>query len=772
MRFCFLPVLLATVTMACANREDAPDASAISDPVAVNATFTGSESCVPCHEAEYSAWKGSHHDLAMDEATDSTVLGDFDHATFSHYGVTSRFFRRDGRFMVHTDGPDGRLQDFRIEYVFGVYPLQQYLIGFPDGRYQALSIAWDSRPREAGGQRWFHLYPDEPILAGDELHWTGANQNWNQMCAECHSTRLRKRYDPATDTYATDWSEIDVACEACHGAGSVHLEWAKKKQHKHSTREYRAMGLQVRLKDPAGGTWALQPGKPTAVRSAPWHADAQLETCGRCHARRTQIRDEYVHGRPLLDTHLPSLLEAGLYHADGQIRDEVYEYASFRQSRMYHQGVACSDCHDPHTLQLRAERDLVCGQCHTAAAFSTPVHHFHKADGKGASCIGCHMPAHTYMGVDTRYDHSMRVPRPDLSLRIGAPNACTTACHADRTDQWAADSAAVWWPTLTTRPQYGDALYAGRVGAPGAREGLLGLSTDAQQPAVVRATAAAMLNRYASPENHDGLIQLAVDADPLVRYAVALAADGLAPADRAEILAPLLDDPVRTVRGEAGRALAPLLASLTPGADRDDIQAALRDYAQMQRANSDRAFAHLNLGNLSLTLGDAATAEAEYRKAIDLEPRFLPAYVNLADLFRAQGRDPDGETVLKAALAAYPGAAEIHRALALLYTRERRPREAFAHIERAARLSPDDARVAYVYALALQGAGRETEAVAVLTRALTAAPFDRHILFALAAFHRDAGRMPEALGYARRLADVEPDDPAVRRMVSELNAAN
>src|SRR5688572_1418652 len=132
------------------------------DPVVTPArraelTYVGAPACAECHVAVAEAWRGSHHDLAMQEATVATVLGDFDDAVFEHAGVTSTFFRRDGKLLARTDGPDGALHDYEIAYTFGVEPLQQYLIGFPGGRYQALGIAWDSRPREQGGQRWFHL---------------------------------------------------------------------------------------------------------------------------------------------------------------------------------------------------------------------------------------------------------------------------------------------------------------------------------------------------------------------------------------------------------------------------------------------------------------------------------------------------------------------------------------------------------------------------------------------------------------------------------------
>ena len=263
------------------------DSNAKIGPVSA-ARYVGREVCTRCHGEQEARWRGSHHDLAMQETTAETVLGDFDGAEFRYAGTTTTFFRDGDRFLVRTDGPDGELTDFEIAYVFGVEPLQQYLVAFPDGRYQALSVVWDARPAEAGGQRWYHLYPDDAVDHDDPLHWTGVHQNWNQQCAECHSTDLRKGYDPAADAYRTTWEEIDVSCEACHGPGSVHADWAARVEAGEAEGDP-AAGLAVDLADSSGGVWEIDAATGIAARTAPRSSRAEVETCGRCHARRSPI---------------------------------------------------------------------------------------------------------------------------------------------------------------------------------------------------------------------------------------------------------------------------------------------------------------------------------------------------------------------------------------------------------------------------------------------------------------------------------------------------
>jgi predicted CXXCH cytochrome family protein len=477
------------------------------------ATYTGSAACAGCHKAEAALWKTSHHALSMQPATVATVRGDFADAAFVHGGVTTTFHRTGDTFRVRTDGSDGKPQDYDIAYTFGVYPLQQYLIAFPGGRLQALGIAWDSRPKDQGGQRWFHLYPDHTPPAGDPMHWTGREQTWNYQCAACHSTNLRKDYDLAGNSYTTAWTDVDVSCEACHGPGSRHVAMA----HQPAFGDVR-MGLTNWLKPAGTGRWEMDPRTGIARRTEKL-VSTEIETCAACHARRSVIVQAPPPGGPFLDSFRPALLEAGMYHADGQIDGEVFEYGSFVQSRMYRAGVTCSNCHEPHSAQLKAAGNGLCAQCHLPAKFDVPEHTHHAAAGPGAQCVNCHMPAKTYMVVHERRDHSFRVPRPDLSASLGTPDACTQ-CHKDRTPDWAAKSIAGWFPSgRQTQPQYGTALQAGRTGSTDAERQLDALILDPGQPAMARASALPLLPRYASPASGPAIAAAAADLDPLVRAA-------------------------------------------------------------------------------------------------------------------------------------------------------------------------------------------------------------------------------------------------------------
>ena len=663
-----------------------------------SAAYVGSAACARCHEAESKAWQGSQHALAMQVADERTVLGDFDDAKFSHFGVTSTFFRRDGRFMVRTEGPDGRLADFEVRHTFGVYPLQQYLIDLGGGRVQALTIAWDSRPEAAGGQRWFHLYPNERIGHSDELHWTRRQQNWNFMCADCHSTDLQKNYDPTSDTFRTQWAEISVGCEACHGPGSAHVAWADAAAT--DRKPGAANGLTVRFDERRDAGWKIDPATGNAVRSRPRETDTEIEVCAQCHSRRGQFSNGYRPGEPFMDHYLPATLSAGLYYPDGQQRDEVYNWGSFLSSRMYAKGVTCGDCHEPHGGKLRAPGNAVCAQCHLASKYDSPTHHFHVAGTPGAACASCHMKTETYMVVDPRHDHSFRIPRPDLTVSLGVPNACTQ-CHADRPAAWAAAEVRKRYPDPKPGFQdFAEAFASADRGDPAATIALSQLVANGEEPAIVRASA---LERLAQLGGENAVLAAEAGLDDphaLVRHAAVGVYDVVPPTERLAVV-PLLSDPVRAVRMRAARTLAPVPdQALGPGAAA--YASAAEEYIAGERFNADRPEDRTNLGGFFTERGRYQEAEAQFRSALALDPAYVPAWVNLADLMRLREREADVEALLREGLTHAPSDAMLHHVLGLSLVRQGRKADALRELKRATELAPDNARFAYVYGVARQ----------------------------------------------------------------------
>jgi tetratricopeptide (TPR) repeat protein len=605
------------------------------------------------------------------------------------------------------------------------------------------------------------------VNSRDVLHWTGPLQNWNFMCAECHSTNVRKNYDLQADSFRTTWSEIDVSCEACHGPGSRHVEWAKPDDRSKRGRDA-TMGLAVSFPLVRNGPWVFDSGKTVARRATPLPSQVEIETCGRCHVRRSVISDGYRHGESLAQRYRVATLDEELYHADGQQQDEVYEYGSFRQSRMARAGVTCGDCHDPHKGGLRAPGNAMCAKCHLPTKYDAVSHHRHKPGTAAAECVSCHMPARNYMVVDARRDHGFRIPRPDLSILLHTPNACAD-CHKDKPAAWAANAVERWFgPRDSVRARYAVAITAGREGWPGAGDALIRVAQDSGVSAIQRATAVTLMPRNPTAGTI-GALQVALgDQDPLVRRAAVEALEGVDPPMRLRMGLPLLSDSVRSVRVAAVSALAAIPPTQWTPDQAKVFNQALPDYRQAQFANADRAESHLNLGGLAADLGEPEQAEREFRTALRLWPRFASGYVQLAELLRVTGREAAADSTLRVGLATNPGSAELHHALGLSLVRQQRKDEALPELAAAARLRPDFARYAFVYGVALHDTGDQAQGLAVLLGARQLHPWDRDLLQGVVSFAAAVGRRAVALEAAQRLVQLSPGDQDLRRQLQSL----
>lgn len=607
--------------------------------------YVGTGACVDCHEDQARAWTGSHHDWAWTLPGPDTVLGDFDNAEFEHHGEVTRFFREGERYLVETGAVDGQRGTWEVVGVVGITPLQQYLLSPEAGRLQTLDVAWDTLEN-----RWFAVFPDQDIGLNDGLHWSGPYKSWEARCAECHATGYSRNYDTQARNYAPRKAEIGVGCEACHGPGAAHLEWAT------TWAEDGADAADA-------GIWPGMEaaGFPLAFsRSDP---EAEIQQCAACHSRREAFSDgNPLPGTQYHDAYNLSLLRDGLYHADGTILEEVYVYGSFLQSKMYREGVRCSDCHDPHAGELRAERNAVCTQCHNPAGnerFPTLVkddydaqeHHFHEEGSEGAQCISCHMTERIYMGVDARSDHSFRIPRPDLAAGTGAPDTCTD-CHADRDPDWAAAAIAEWYPDSDNRgPHHVTTFAAGRLAPMGQATALLELARDREGAGIVRASALELLQPVADAAIAAESAALMDDPDPLVRAAAAALQRGLPPEARVASLQSALGDPVRTVRVAAARALLDVPEAATDPA----MRAAMGEWRSALMANADFPETHLVIGGIGLTSRNFGLASQAFREAVTLDPQLLDAWRMLVRIAAATN-DRDGAlAALEEAEAANPG---------------------------------------------------------------------------------------------------------------------
>ncbi|MBO3277950.1 tetratricopeptide repeat protein [Pseudomonas schmalbachii] len=720
------------------------------------ATMVAEQQCQGCHQGQFQDWQRSHHQRAMQEPTAETVLGNFSGVTFKGTTETTRFFQKDGAFWVNTPGADGKPADFKVAYTFGIEPLQQYLLEYPGGRLQALGVAWDTQKK-----RWFELMPGERIDHKDELHWTRPAQNANFMCVECHTTGFKRNFDAQTDSFASRWDALGVGCQSCHGPASKHLEWAARPDRDS------AKGFDMPLKGS---------DKVTLV-----------ETCGRCHARRAPLADGFEQKHRLMDDYLPSNLTRELYQLDGKIKDEVFEYGSFVQSKMFAKGVKCTDCHNPHSGELKAPGNGVCLQCHNTAGkptrpeidgsglqaknYDSPEHHHHQPGTPGAQCTSCHMPGKFYMVNDYRHDHGFTIPNPLHAQKLGTPDACLS-CHADKASSKVAEQFRLWYaspaadkpaPSSNPAPRYDDTVAKARDGLPGASRALHLLLESADLPAIRRATLLAELPRYPSQRSMELAAIALNNKEPQVRHAAVEAVGQLAPPQQqASLLLPRLSDPVRAVRIATAWQLAQLPPQLRAGFE-SMLAKGLEEYESVQLSLAERAEANLNRALLYQATNRANEVEPALRAALKRNPGFLPALVSLSQWLENNYRTDEARQLLDEAIRQHPKSGLLQHARGLALVRKGERPQALAAFKEAVRLSPDDDQFRFVLAIALHDSGQQEEASKQLEQLLKRNPTNRSARLTLADYLRESGQMQKVQMLMAELEQQNPDDPALRR---------
>ncbi|NRD74586.1 ammonia-forming cytochrome c nitrite reductase subunit c552 [Shewanella sp. VB17] len=691
--------------------------------------YVGNESCQECHRNEVKNWQGSDHAKAMQVANEETVLGDFNHVRFESNDGWTVFNKDDKGYYIETGSKGQSGVRYRVPYVFGYYPLQQILVDIGQGRLQAYTVAWDARTDTEGGSKWYDLY-DNTHTKSTPFYWKGQFNNWNARCAECHSTHLTRGYEPDTDSYKTRWSEINVSCESCHGPAATHLKL--KKQGKPATHS----GFDNALKKTS--LWAFNSSHHTAVRqdTKPISVDhGQVDQCAACHSRRVALTDGAKAGN-FSQHFIPRLAEPPLYHLDGQILDEVYVYGSFTQSKMAAAGVVCSNCHEPHSGKLLAEKNGLCLQCHKATTFDTPKHTLHNKASEGALCVNCHMPTTQYMGVDNRRDHAFRVPNPWVSEAVGSNDVCLS-CHKDKNSQWSQNNLKNQKKQIFGHyNDIGPAILLNQQNKQQGQKLLRQLVLDKLQPAMRRAVLLGQLD-MAKPENVQALNTVASDDESLVKLGVIGVLESSPYRLQLQIGFGLLYDDDKNVRMGAIKLLAPAFRQQIPEKAQKKLQAGLLEAVSTYEKQQDLLSAQLALADMAYKVGDLEQAQVLYSNAIKLQPSFLPAKLNLASIYREMDQLDKSKMLLKDILKIAPNHAMALHNLGLVYVIQQQWPDALSALAKAAEFEPDNSRFQFVLTLALEA----------------------------------SGNIDEALKHVQQLESITPGDPALADLRKRLKAA-
>lgn len=708
----------------------------ISDRIIPDSEFLGDQKCKECHIEEYKKWQGSHHDKAMQKADCISVLGDFDNVIFKSQGVTSRFYKNNRDFYVNTEGRDGKNHDFKILYTFGLTPLQQYIVQFPDGHLQCLRTAWDTEKK-----KWFDLYPDFKVVHKEWLHWSKGGLNWNNMCADCHSTNVRKNYSKENHSYNTKFSLLNVSCEACHGPGKKHVNTAEE------------------LNENYVSDNSLQMTVATTPKEL-------VDKCARCHVRREQFSGNFNYEGTLLDHYFPQLITNQIYHPDGQILDEVYVYGSFVQSKMYQKGVTCNNCHDSHSTKLKFDGNKLCYQCHNLTTYNSTKHHFHPLNTASSKCINCHMAGKYYMGNDFRRDHNFRIPRPDLSLKYNTPNACS-GCHTDKDNNWANAAFKQLFEEVDS-VHFSEKLAPGILGKPNGHIGLLALVADENQPEIIRASAVRALSNYNVENFIEEYIKWLNDAEPLVRATSLDVMSEINATNYASSFMPLLNDEKRTVRIKAFFALAGLPESEIPANQIENYEKVKKEFFIHLNTNDDFAGSRVKRANYYLKKGNITEAIFGYKSALEIDPTNAQITLMLAQLYYNNQELENAEKSFKKVIELEPKFGETYYSLALLYAELNKIEEAKAQLKKAKELMPNNIRVYYNLGLLHFKTNQFKEAEKTLQEGLKIDSENQDLLYVLAFQYYQIKQLKKATTVAKKLVYLFPDKRQYQSFLNKI----
>lgn len=698
--------------------------------IAINGkNYVGDQSCKKCHATEFQEWQKSHHYMSMLPPNDSTVKGDFNNFTFTADGITSRFYKKGSQFFINTEGDDGKNHDFEVKYTFGFTPLQQYLVQFPGGRMQVPRLSWDVKKK-----KWFNQYAGQKIPSHDWLHWTGNAQNWNTMCATCHSTNLRKNYDIKTDTYKTSYSLINVSCESCHGGGKAHVDFING--------DYKS-GEKIK------GSY-IQLGKS-------YSQTEQLNTCAPCHARASELSDSHIDSKEIMDNYIPQIPDTEFYHADGQVNDEDYIYTSFLQSKMFGKGLVCSTCHNPHSTKLKRIGNQTCTLCHVPDKYDSPKHTFHFKGGAATECKNCHMPGKVYMGNDLRHDHSFRVPRPDLSVKYGTPNACSN-CHKDKSEKVLADAIIKWYGPKRKYHFADDLIPGSRLDA-NSEKHLTNLIDNKFVPKIIKATATFYLGSIPTQSSLKTVLARLTSKDAQIRYRALRSLASFPVESWREAVGPLLSDKVRAVRIAAADLYVAVPVEQIPGQYAKAFSVAKAELEKSLRYQTDFSTGNVMLADYYMKLQDYANAEKFYLRGLKKDGNMNYALLNLSVVYNMQGKNQQALQALQTALKNDSKNERIYYNMALLYNEMNNIPAAEQSFAKAVELKSTNPKVYYNYGLLLNQNKKIKPAETVLLKGISLNPSDPELYYALTFVYIQSNNRVKAQQTAIKLKQLDPNNP-------------
>ena len=437
---------------------------------------------------------------------------------------------------------------------------------------------------------------------------------------------------------------------------------------------------------------------------------------------------------------------------------------------MYHNDVTCINCHDAHSLKLKFEDNKLCLQCHVPETYNSPSHHFHSNNSEGAKCINCHMTGKYYMGNDFRRDHSFRIPRPDLSIKYGTPNACIQ-CHADKDNKWAWDNFKKQYGEPDYK-HFSELLAPGLVGAEHGFNSLLELARDTIYPDIARASAVNGMNNYLDTDAINNMISFLNDDSALVRAATLDGLGNIDSNDYVNYLLPMLKDEKRSVRVKAFFAVSHLEDIQIPNEYKEVYKKVKKEFETKLNVTSDFVGGRVKKADYYLKQGDLQAAIKGYESALELDNINNIVRTNLANLYYRDQNYPKVEEAYKKIIELEPEYAQTYYSYSLLLAELNRLDEAIEQMHLAIKYMPENIRFYYNLSLLYDKVNNLKQAESIAAKGLKLDVNNESLLYVLAYVYNKGGQRDKAKNIASRLVQLYPNNTQYAKFYSQLNNDN
>ncbi len=696
--------------------------------------FSGSASCIQCHEKFYELWSTSHHGKAMQPVNRSFFETEevLSSESFLIEGKNYRIHINDSLMtMIETEA--GNTKEYAVTLALGGKNVFYFLTPMEKGKLQTIPLAYDVRTK-----KWYNN-PESAVrhfpegTADEALPWRDRMYTFNTSCYSCHVSQLATNFDLASDSYHTTWKEPGINCETCHGPSAEHVR--------------------VCMEAGEGNV----PDDLKIISTSVFTPEQHNASCAPCHAKMQPITASFMPGNRYFDNYTLTTLENADFYPDGRDLGENYTYTTWMMNEcMQNSDLHCVTCHTSSGRDRFADNpNQACISCHRTNVENVAEHSMHPAGSEGAVCINCHMPK-TEFGRMVRSDHSFRPPMPEATIQFGSPNACNI-CHTDKSPEWANQQVkkrtgnnyqdeTLYWAQLIkeARNQEWKRL-----------DEMLDIIGNKEVNEVVVTSFLRLLANCPDNKKWDPVIGALNHKSPLVRAAAASTLTGNTSAKAKQALVVAAGDDYRLVRISAAQSLAGFVDSQFSAAESQTVAEATDEYMNSLVTRPDDWSSHYNEGIFHQNRGDVNEALESYETAARLYPESLMPLINSSVLYSYTGNPLKAEENLKKAVAIDPAGEAANLNLGLLLAEQGRMQEAESALKAALNANPQQAVAAYN--LSVISAQRSLEeAVQYATIAAEANSEEPKYSWTLAYYQYQQNQRDEAVKTLKKTIAIHP----------------